>query len=118
MAAAPEATLAQRRVAVRFPIEQVGDSTFVFPVRNNRWVAAGQRGQALDPARRDTLVARFRVLAVSRGRATALVTGQTTEVTTDHVAVLERVTAPWYRQWTLWVGLLVGGAAGAALGAR
>jgi hypothetical protein len=112
-------TTAQRPMARRY-IAGVGDSTFVFPVRELEWVRPGMVGRAVDPARRDTLVAMFRVLDVFGGLATALVTGQTTDITTDHVALLEYPTpAPprrtrWYRLRSFWVGLLLGGGIGAA----
>ncbi|MEJ7809197.1 MAG: hypothetical protein WKG32_02165 [Gemmatimonadaceae bacterium] len=112
--AAPAA--AQRAIASRFPIDSVGDSTFVFAVRDSRWVERGLRGDAVDPRKRDSVVARFRVLAVARGRATALITGQTTDVTAAHVALLVRTPAPWYRRPSLWAGVLVGAAAGALIG--
>ena len=70
---------AQQR-AVRFEITAVSDTTLLFRAGTARWVHAGQTGTAVDPRRRDALVARFRVLTVRDGLATALVTGQTTSV--------------------------------------
>lgn len=102
--------------ATRFEIAQVGDSTFSFAIGPNDWIKRGRRGIAVDPRRRDALIARFEVLDVREGRATALVTGQTTRITTDHVALLERPPAHWYAQPAFWVGAAVGGAAGVLLG--
>jgi len=107
---------AQGAIAARFPIETVGDSTFVFAVHDNRWVERGLRGNAVDPRKRDSVVARFRILAVERGRATALITGQTTDVSAEHVALLERTPSPWYRRPSMWLGVIVGAAAGALIG--
>ena len=112
-AAAPGVVAQQQRAPERFPISSVGDSTFAFPVGRNRWVGRGQSGVTVDPRRRDALVARFRVIGVRAGVATALITGQRTEVTTEHLAVLERPPVPWYRAGAFWAGLLVGGAVGA-----
>lgn len=76
--------------AQRFEIVAVGDSTFSFLALRAPWVAAGKRGIAVDPRRRDALVARFEVLARRADTTMALVTGQTQRVTTDLVALLER----------------------------
>lgn len=99
---------------VRFEIASVGDTTLSFRVGEARWVRPGQVGTAVDPRRRDQMVARFRVLFVNNREATAVVTGQTTAVSTDHVATLVEPRRPWFRSGTFWTGLLVGGAVGAA----
>lgn len=101
--------------AYRFEITAVGDSTFDFHVGSASWVHRGMRGVAVDPRRRDVLVARFTVLDVSGGEATALVTGQTTRVDPAHVALLTRPTPPWWRRGTFWAGLFTGGVIGAVL---
>ncbi len=109
---------AQRRV-VRFEIIAVGDSTLSFRTGEERWVREGQVGTAVDPAKRDEMVARFRIVAIRDGAAMALVTGQTTAVSTDHVATLEEPKRPWFRTKTFWSGLLLGAVAaltGAAIG--
>ena len=102
--------------AVRFEIAQAGDSTFSFAVGRNDWIARGRRGIAVDPRRRDALVARFVVVGVDSGRATALVTGQTTRVTTDHVALLIRPPVRWFRQEHFWAGAVTGALAGLLIG--
>src|SRR5918912_4157792 len=99
--------------AYRFPITAVGDSTFSFDVARNPWVKKGLRGIAVDPQRRDALVARFKVLSVDRGTATALVTGQTTRLSTDHAVLIEREPPPFYHRSSFWLGVLLGGAVGA-----
>lgn len=104
--------------AVRFPVTGVGDSTFTFAVGESRWVKVGERGMAVDPRRRDELVARFQVLQVDHGMATALVTGLTTPLTEDHVAILEMPARPWYANSLFWTGALLGLLGGAVLGAR
>ncbi|MBA3558537.1 MAG: hypothetical protein H0W30_08065, partial [Gemmatimonadaceae bacterium] len=80
------ASEAQQPPAARFQVAGVGDSTFTFLLGKMRWVREGQRGLAVDPRRNDGLVARFRVLRVTEGEATALVTGKTMELSREHVA--------------------------------
>lgn len=103
--------------AVRFEIAETGDSTFSFFVGGNRWVQRGQRGMTVDPRRRDVLVARFVVLRVASGRATALVTGATSPVSDQHIALLDRPTQPWYRRSEFWWGAILGAAVGLGAGA-
>jgi hypothetical protein len=110
--AAPAAGVAQQRPPARFPITSVGDSTIAFK-SDARWVRRGQEGSVVDPARHDGLVAHFRVVSVLHGEAIALITGQMTDVTTDHVVLLDSPSTPWYRDRLFWLGLLFGGAAGA-----
>jgi len=112
------ATGAQQPPAARFQVAGVGDSTFTFLLGKMRWVREGQRGLAVDPRRNDGLVARFRVVQVTEGEATALVTGKTMELTREHVALIEPRSQPWYRQRFFWIGLLVGGSAGAFAASR
>lgn len=111
---APGAAQAQYR-GVRFEIRQVGDSTFTFPLGAEHWVKVGLQGNAVDPKRRDALVARFRVMKIAADEAVALITGQTTNVQTDHVAILVEPPRAWFRQRTFWVGLLAGTAVGASV---
>jgi hypothetical protein len=106
--------------ATRLEVLAVQDSTFTIAVRGLDWVREGQRGIVVNPCRRDALVARFTVLRRGAAEATAVVTGQTTRVATDQVALLEAPLpvagrrAAWRRGW--WTGLLVGGAVGAGVG--
>ena len=102
--------------ATRFEITAVGDTTFVLRTGEHRWVRPGLQGIVVDPRRRDVLIARFRVLRAAGGEAAALVTGQTTVVDTEHVALLTRPATPWYRQRAFWTGLLLGGAIGGTIG--
>ena len=108
--------LAAQESAVRFEIAEAGDSTFTFQVGRHPWVRRGQHGIAVDPRRRDVLVARFRVLDVRGGVATALITGQTTNVTSDLVALLDEPRKHWFQQGAFWTGALLGALAGAAVG--
>jgi hypothetical protein len=101
-----------QEAAVRFEVAGVADSTFSFRIESHEWVRPGQRGIVVDPRRRDALVARFRVQRIQNGLATAIVTGQTTALSTEHAALLERPQPPFYRQLGFWVGLAVGGLAG------
>ncbi|HEX5438537.1 MAG TPA: hypothetical protein VFW98_15395 [Gemmatimonadaceae bacterium] len=116
-ALAPTVARAQDN-AVRFEITAVGDSTFSFAVGRHDWVQVGERGIAVDPRRRDALVARFVVMHVDHGRATALVTGQTTPVVVAHVALLERPRTPWYRRGVFWLGALIGAVVGVVATSR
>jgi hypothetical protein len=114
LAVAPREARSQES-AVRFEITAVGDSTFTFPVGTHIWVRRGIKGIVVDPKRRDILVARFRVVGVRGGEATALVTGQTTRITEDNVALLDEPRTPFYQRGTLYAGFLAGLLLGAAL---
>ena len=104
---------------VRFEIAAVGDTTLGFRSGTERWIKRGQVGIAVDPRKRDVLVARLRVLVVDRsGYVTALVTGQTTAVTTDHVVLLQPTTPAWFRRRSFWGGLVLGAALGAVAGSQ
>jgi hypothetical protein len=103
---------------VRFEITQVGDTTFRFPRGNAGWVGPDETGRVVDPRRRDVLVARFRVIRIDSGLVTALVTGQTTRVATEHIALMNEPPRPWYKGITFWGGLVFGFVAGLAAGAR
>lgn len=104
---------AQQRPPARFFIHTVGDTTFSFSVPSDPWVKPGMEGLAIDPMRRDSLVARFRVATVEWGEARAVITGQTTAVTTQHVAILRMPQPPWYKRKQFWVGLVLGAGLGA-----
>lgn len=114
VAAAPAARAQES--ATRFEITSVGDSTFVVRLGEHSWVREGLRGIVVDPRRRDVLIARFRVSRTGNGEAVAFITGQTTLVETEHVALLTRPKTPWYRQRAFWAGLLLGGALGGVAG--
>jgi len=105
--AAPRAARAQDN-AVRFEIRTVGDSTFTFAAPQAPWVARGQKGIAVDPRRRDGLVARFVVLGVDGGVANALILGQSQKLTTDHVVLLRPPRMHWYASKRFWSGALGG----------
>lgn len=114
-ALAPAALRAQD-TAVRFEIRSVGDSTFTFAAAQAPWVARGQKGIAVDPRRRDGLVARFVVLGVDDGVANALILGQSQKVTTDHVVLLRPPREHWYASKRFWSGALGGLAVGLVAG--
>jgi hypothetical protein len=111
---APVRALAQE-TAYRFEITTVGDSTVSLSTEKHEWVREGQKGIAVDPMRHDALVARFTILHVDpvHKRALAIVTGQTTRLTTQHVALIARPGRKWYAQPTLWIGTAVGVVIGA-----
>ncbi|MGH7718462.1 MAG: hypothetical protein ACREON_06420 [Gemmatimonadaceae bacterium] len=113
--AAPETVAGQAQSAFRFQMDVTSDSTFSFATERHDWVKRGLRGVAVDPVRRDALVARFEVVRVNRGRATALVTGQTTRVTSDHVALLDRPSIRWYQRASFWLGAAAGAVVGAVV---
>jgi len=98
--------------AVRFEITAIGDSTIEFRTGLARWIRPGQLGVAVDPRRRDALIARFRVESVREGSASAVITGQTTALTADHVAVLDEPRRSAYASPAFWIGIVVGGALG------
>jgi hypothetical protein len=110
------ASLRAQDSAVRFEIKTVGDSTFTFAAAQAPWVARGQQGIAVDPRRRDGLVARFVVLGVDAGTANALILGQSQKVTTDHVVLLRPPHGHWYASKAFWGGALGGLAAGVLIG--
>ena len=115
-AVAPRTTRAQSAAdrTVRFELMSVDDSTFTFAAGQRRWIRPRVRGVAVDPRRRDELVARFEVLQVVDGIATALVTGETTRVTEEHVAILRAPAPKWYRSRDFWLGAAAGLLAGVA----
>lgn len=102
---------------VRFEIMQVGDTTISFRRGAARWVRPGQVGIAVDPRRRDALVGRFRIVAIDSGVVSAVVTGATTRLETEHVAVLLQPQRAWFRTPLFWGSLAVGFALGAMAGA-
>lgn len=102
---------------VRFEITTVGDTTFTFQSGRERWVKPGHTGIAVDPRKRDALVARFRIVQVAKGEAMAVITGQTTNVRTDHMVVMQEPRPPFYRTARFWSGLLLGAAVGFVAGA-
>ena len=100
---------------IRFEITQVGDTTFRFPRGNAGWIKPEMTGIAVDPRRRDLLVAEFRVVRVDSGLVTALITGQTTRVATEHIAVMPEPPKPWYKGITFWGGTVFGFVIGALI---
>jgi hypothetical protein len=104
-----------QETAYRFEIASVGDSTVSLSTEKHGWVRVGQKGIAVDPMRHDALVARFVILKIDaeHKRALAVVTGQTTRLTIEHVALIDRPVKKWYAQPTLWIGAVVGGVIGA-----
>lgn len=111
---APARARAQE-TAYRFEIAHVGDSTIVLNTGKHDWVRPNQKGIAVDPMRHDALVARFVILRVDRASASAVavVTGQTTQLTPNHVALITRPAKRWYAQPAFWIGAVLGGAIGA-----
>ena len=108
---------------VRFEITQVGDTIFRFPRGSATWVkpcrssicGPGESGIAVDPRHRDELVARFKVARVDSGLVTAVITGQTTRVATEHIAVMAKPPKPWYKGITFWAGTVFGIVIGALI---
>jgi hypothetical protein len=97
---------------VRFDVATVADTTFTFATIGARWVSAGQVGLTVDPAHRDALIARFRIVRVDSGKATAVITSQTGRLTTSHVVLLTRPKRPFYAQPWFWGGAVAGGVIG------
>jgi hypothetical protein len=112
----PSSARAQDR-DVRFAITAVGDTTITFNAGRMTWVVRSPRAIVVDPRRRDELVARIKVLTVSsKGDATALVTGQTGRITTDHFVVAQEPPSRWYKNMYLWMGAALGLVTGFGLG--
>ncbi len=98
--------------AYRFAIANAGDSTFTFSTARDDWVKRGMEGIVVDPARHDVLIARYVITRVAGDSAVALITGQTTRLTPELVALLERPSRPWYLRATFWLGGVVGAIVG------
>ena len=107
LALAPTRLDAQE-TTVRFPVVQVGDTTFTFRLGQHDWVRRGQRGIVVDPRQQDVLVARFQIRSVAQGQAQAVITGQTTTVSTQHMALLDVPQRPWYKDVRFWMGTAAG----------
>jgi hypothetical protein len=113
---APTGVAAQQR-DYRFEITGVGDTTVTFRAGRLTWIVRSPSTIVVDPKRRDALVARLKVVSVSsEGEATAVVTGQTGRITTDHAVIAVEPRSRWYRNTLLWIGTAFGLAAGFALG--
>jgi len=104
--------------AARLEITAIGDSTITIRRTAAPWLRASQRGIVVDPRRSDALIARIRVLSVGGDSAVALLTGLTSPVTRQHVALLDPPRRRWYTQSLFWggvaLGAVLGGVAGAA----
>lgn len=112
--------IAAQETSARFEIASAADSTFTLVVGRHPWVRPGLYGIVVDPRQRDILIARFQIIAADSANAMALVTGMTTRVTTEHVALLDRPpppAPPWHKRRSFWLGVLLGVAAGFGVGA-
>jgi hypothetical protein len=101
------------RDAPRFEIDSVTDSTAIFRLQEARWVRAGMAGYAVDPARRDAMVARLLIVSRDGESATALVTSQVARVRSDHFLLVVRPEAPWWHARRFWAGAVTGTLVGA-----
>jgi hypothetical protein len=118
LGALPDGAGAQETSA-RFEIASAGDSTFTLVVGRHPWVRPGLYGIVVDPRQRDVLIARFQIIAADSANAMGLITGMTTRVTTEHVALLDKPpppVPPWHKRRSFWLGVLFGVAAGVAIG--
>jgi len=102
------------RDAARFEIDAVDDSTVRFRPLEAHWIRAGMSAYAVDPLRRDALVARLLVQVETGDAMSALVTSQTGRVTTSHFLLVPKPAVPWWRERPFWVGAIAGSALGAA----
>ena len=117
LALAPVAGVQAQTRDFRFEITAVGDSTVTFRAGRLTWIVRSPSTIVVDPRRRDALVARLKVISVSStGEATALVTGQTGRITTEHFVLAAEPRTRWYRSPLLWIGTAFGLAAGFGLG--
>ena len=118
LAGAP-AVLGAQETSARFEIASAGDSTFTLVIGRHPWVRPGLYGIVVDPRQRDILIARFQIIAADSANAMGLVTGMTTRVTTEHVALIDRPPPPelpWHQRRSFWIGVIVGIAAGFGIG--
>jgi hypothetical protein len=111
------ATAGAQDRGVRFAVSTVRDSLVEFPQGSARWVKRGKLGIAVDPARRDAMIARLRITNVGGGTVTAIVTAQSQPLSTDHVVILDEPPPAWYRRMALWAGFGIGAALGFLVGA-
>ena len=102
--------------SVRFEIVSVTDTSLTFRVGTADWVKSGKEGVSVDPRRRDALIARFRVIDVRSGQATAVVLGQTSPLSVDHTAVLAEPEVRAWKRRSFWGALIIGLAAGLGIG--
>jgi hypothetical protein len=102
------------RDAARFEVDSVTDSTATFRVREATWVRPGMQSYMVDPAQRDALVARLRILSRSGESATAIVTGQVTSIKAEHFLLVVRPEVPWWSSRRFWMGTVVGATAAAS----
>ncbi len=102
------------RDAARFEIDVVDDSTARFRIKEATWVRPGMVAYAVDPANRDVLVARLRLVRSDGEAMTALVTSQVARVTTSHFLLVTKPEPTWWRAKRFWLGAAAGGALGAA----
>ena len=117
--AAASSDLAAQETSARFEIASAGDSTFTLVVGRHPWVRPGLYGIVVDPRQRDILIARFQIIAADSANAMGLISGMTTRVTTEHVALLDRPpppAPPWHKRRSFWLGVLFGVAAGFGVG--
>ncbi len=103
------------RDAARFEIESVVDSTARFRPFEARVLRIGMTVLAVDPAQRDALVARLRIVRSDSGRMVALVTSQMAPVTSQHVLLAVRPAVPWYKMWRTWGAMAAGAVVGAGV---
>jgi hypothetical protein len=96
----------------RFDITSVDDTTFTFAAAGVEWLKRSQEGLVVDPTHGDELIAKFRVLRVHNGTATAVVTGQTARLAGSYVALLSEPHHPFYTRPWFWIAVAVGGAIG------
>jgi hypothetical protein len=92
----------------RFDIMQVTDTTISFRKGAAAWIRPGLVGIVVDPRQKDALVARIRILDVERDTVAALITGQTTRLGTQHVAILDEPRPRFPRTLVFWSGLVIG----------
>ncbi len=102
------------RDAARFEIDAVNDSTASFRPQEARWIRVGMSAYAVNPLKRDALVARLRVQAQTGESMTALVTSQVGRVSTAHFLLIMRPAEPWWRGDRFWWGAAAGTVLGAA----
>jgi hypothetical protein len=112
------APLRAQVTGTRFDITDVTDTTISFRKGTAAWIRPGLVGIVVDPRQRDALVARIRIIGVAHDTVAALITGQTTRLGTQHVAILDEPRARFPRTLVFWSGIVIGFVVGAITGAQ
>jgi hypothetical protein len=96
------------RNAWRFAVVELTDSTVRFDASDARWLRPGMIGYAVDPSKKDALVASLSLMGTGGREYKALITGQREPVDSTHIVVFLRPDTPWWRTKHYWGGFVIG----------